>query len=93
MRRRVITEIMCNFKVRFSALEIDFDMSYKEYFAHELGELQKPGGQEEQGFVELGPEDLVVTSLRRIFVRNVCMVFDRHLRKKNQKKPIFSQTV
>ena len=35
-----------------------------------------------------------LTTLGRLFVRNVCMVFDRHLRHRSaESKPVFSRTV
>jgi oxygen-independent coproporphyrinogen-3 oxidase len=34
-----------------------------------------------------------LTPRGRLFVRNVCMVFDRHLREKAAATPVFSRTV
>ncbi len=93
VRQRLITEIMCNFKVKYEALEADLGFSFADYFADEIRELQRSDGQLEQGLVEIGPEGLLVTPLGRLFVRNICMVFDRHLRERKKEKQLFSRTV
>jgi oxygen-independent coproporphyrinogen III oxidase len=36
---------------------------------------------------------LRVTPMGRLFVRNICMIFDRHLREKRAATPVFSRTV
>ncbi len=36
---------------------------------------------------------LRVTPQGRLFVRNICMIFDRHLREKRAATPVFSRTV
>ena len=44
--------------------------------------------------LEAGPEALDVTPVGRMFVRNVCMVFDRYLRARTAgASPVFSRTV
>ncbi len=45
------------------------------------------------GFVRLGEGAIEVTDLGQLFVRNTCMLFDRHLREKPPAKPQFSRTV
>ncbi len=47
-----------------------------------------------EGFVETNADSLVVTPPGRLFVRNVCMAFDRYLEaKRRAEKPVFSRTV
>ena len=65
----------------------------EDYFADELTRLTGPGGLVEQGFVEVAPDRLTVIGNGRLFVRNVCMEFDRYLASKNPEKPTFSRTI
>jgi oxygen-independent coproporphyrinogen-3 oxidase len=46
----------------------------------------------DDGLVMLSPETITVTSLGRIFIRNVGMVFDKYLQKPKD-KPVFSKTL
>jgi oxygen-independent coproporphyrinogen-3 oxidase len=91
VRRHVITELMCNFRLAPEAVEERFGIDFEAYFRQELEELR--AGPASHGFLELGPELIEVTPTGRLFVRNVCMSFDRHLRQKRREKPVFSRTV
>jgi oxygen-independent coproporphyrinogen-3 oxidase len=92
VRRHVITELMCNFHLDRRDVERRFDISFASYFAPELAELT--GAPAADGLIEVTPETLDVTPLGRRFVRNLCMVFDRHLRARAaEEKPVFSRTV
>jgi oxygen-independent coproporphyrinogen-3 oxidase len=91
LRRYVIAEIMCNFHLDKGEVEARFGIDFDRYFAAELSELA--AGPLATGFLEAGPRGFVVTPLGRLFVRNICMIFDRYLRAKAQDKPVFSRTV
>jgi oxygen-independent coproporphyrinogen-3 oxidase len=92
IRREVIASLMCNFRVGFSAIEAGHGIEFAGYFAREIDELR--AGPEQDGFVAIGPDRIEVTGFGRLFVRNVAMVFDRHLREKaKDDKPVFSRTV
>jgi oxygen-independent coproporphyrinogen-3 oxidase len=91
IRRHVITELMCNFRLDPAAVERRFDIDFEAYFRQELQELRE--GPVAHGFLELERERIEVTPLGRLFVRNVCMSFDRYLRQKRQERPVFSRTV
>ena len=70
-----------------------FGIDFHNYFRSEIDELRAPGGQSEQGFVSVAQEGIEVLPLGRLFVRNVCMVFDAYLKKKNGDRQVFSRTV
>jgi oxygen-independent coproporphyrinogen-3 oxidase len=92
VRRFVITSLMCNFRVVRSEVESRFPIEFAQYFAHELAELEESAVAD--GFVTIDDAALAVTPLGRLFVRNVAMVFDRHLRARAASTiPIFSRTV
>jgi oxygen-independent coproporphyrinogen-3 oxidase len=94
VRRHVITALMCNGRLDVREVEARFGVAFAEYFAAELAELAAPGSPQADGLVEVGPEALEVTPVGRMFVRNVCMVFDRYLRARTGgASPVFSRTV
>jgi oxygen-independent coproporphyrinogen-3 oxidase len=74
-RRDVITQIMCNFAV---------DLDPAEWVLADVAPLLS------DGLIVRSGNRLVVTELGRLFVRNVAMVFDRHLQ--DAARP-FSRTV
>jgi oxygen-independent coproporphyrinogen III oxidase len=94
LRRFVITALMCNGRVDIAEVEQRFDVDFAEYFAAELGDLAAPGAPQADGLVEVGADAIEVTPVGRMFVRNVCMVFDRYLRSRTSgATPVFSRTV
>ncbi len=90
IRRYVITQLMCNFRVDKARVRDFFDIDFDEYFASSLLKLEEPV---KAGFVDIDEEAVTVSDAGRLFVRNVCMAFDRYLEQKNKDKPIFSRTV
>ena len=94
LRRHVITELMCNFHLDRRDVERRFGIDFASTFAPELAELTAPDSPSTDGLMVVTPEALEVTPLGRRFVRNLCMVFDRHLRARAAgEKPVFSRTV
>jgi oxygen-independent coproporphyrinogen-3 oxidase len=93
IRRDVITRLMCNLRLEIGEVESRFDIDFADYFAAELDELRAPGGPVEHGFVEVEPGRLAIVGNGALFVRNVCMVFDRYLRREEPGAPRFSRTV
>jgi oxygen-independent coproporphyrinogen-3 oxidase len=93
LRREVITRLMCNFWVDRGAIERRFGIDFGAYFAEELAELAAPDGPVSHGFVRLGPEQIEIVGDGRLFVRNVCMAFDRYLRAKQPGARVFSRTI
>jgi oxygen-independent coproporphyrinogen-3 oxidase len=92
IRRFVITNLMCNFRVVRSEVESRFPIEFAKYFAHELAELDESAVAD--GFVTIDDAAITVTPLGRLFVRNIAMVFDRHLRARATSAiPVFSRTV
>ena len=91
LRRHVIADLMCNFQVDIPEVESRFDIGFAEYFARELEELST--GPARDGFLRIGPGRLEVTPIGRLFVRNVAMAFDRHLRARAGDTPVFSRTI
>ncbi len=89
VRRAVISKILCHCVLHKKEIETEFSLRFDEYFSEELVRLK---ALESDGLVKLSPETIEVTSLGRIFIRNVGMVFDLYLRKPKD-KPVFSKTL
>jgi oxygen-independent coproporphyrinogen-3 oxidase len=76
LRRELILELSCTMRSDLRALGARFGVDAEASFAEELALLAP---LEADGLVRLRPGLLEVTELGRLFVRNVCMVFDRYL--------------
>jgi oxygen-independent coproporphyrinogen-3 oxidase len=68
-----------------------FGLDAPAYFAAEIAELG--AGPAAHGFVRATAGGLDVLPRGQLFVRNVCMVFDRYLKDKRGATPVFSRTV
>jgi oxygen-independent coproporphyrinogen-3 oxidase len=93
VRRHVITELMCNFHLSRPDVERRFGLDFDAYFAPEIAELSATDGPVADGFLTIGPEALDVTPRGRLFVRNICMAFDRYLPAHQRGRPVFSRTI
>jgi oxygen-independent coproporphyrinogen-3 oxidase len=89
IRRFVILSLMCNFELDIAELRSRFGVDYDTYFAPEIQELESTVEPE---FLRRTPERLAVTPMGSVFIRNICMVFDRYLNA-SAAKPIYSRTV
>jgi len=92
LRRFVITELMCNFHVARRGVEERFGINFGAYFATELTRLSAFDGPVGDGLLEIDDAALTVTARGRLFVRNVCMAFDRYLTA-HDGRPTFSRTI
>ena len=90
LRREVITELMCNFRLNKSFFEQKYNMQFDDYFAEALENLRS---FEDDNLIMLGEKQLKVTDIGRLLIRNIAMNFDYYLMKKQGEKPQFSRTV
>jgi oxygen-independent coproporphyrinogen-3 oxidase len=92
LRRTVIHELMCNFRVDARAIERQYGINFAAYFADDLALLAP---HERDGMVDVSPAGLQATPVGELFVRNLAMCFDRYQREKHSEgsKPVFSRTV
>jgi oxygen-independent coproporphyrinogen-3 oxidase len=91
LRRAVISRLLCHTVIPKQEVENEFAISFDEYFAPELDRLKS---SRDEGLVVLEPEQIRVTPLGRIFIRNVAMVFDRYLREQQMdQRQLFSKTL
>ncbi len=78
LRRHVIMELMCALELSIPRVEKQFLISFSETFSKELLALKR---MSEEGFLTMDSQKISVTELGRIFLRNICMVFDAYLSK------------
>ncbi len=83
VRRAVIQQLICNFRLSIERIEIAYLVDFRRYFAEELADLKRLA---DDGLVEIQPDWIVVTPRGRLIVRAVCMVFDRYLRSSRERQ-------
>jgi oxygen-independent coproporphyrinogen-3 oxidase len=88
LRRELLQDLSCNFRADFAALSRLFGGDLLSHWEREL-EALKPLIDDE--LVEWQGQTLIVTDVGRLFVRNVCMVFDQYLAQVQQQT--YSRTV
>ncbi|MDR0587954.1 MAG: oxygen-independent coproporphyrinogen III oxidase [Burkholderiales bacterium] len=89
IRRAAIQSLMCHFALDETAFGRQWGIVFDEYFAWEKTRLPP---LVEDGLIELKPHTLRVTDRGRLLVRNVAMLFDRHLRE-SARAASYSKTI
>lgn len=91
LRRAVINRILCHGCLPKAEIEREFGIHFDEHFAPELAWL---ADLERDQLVRLSPGGIEVTTLGRIFMRNVAMAFDAYLNRQEQSRQrVFSRTL
>jgi oxygen-independent coproporphyrinogen-3 oxidase len=91
LRRAVIGRLLCHTVIFKHEIDRDFEIAFDEYFAAELDRLAEPG---DEGLLTVNADEIRVTPIGRIFIRNIAMVFDRHLHEQQMdQRPLFSKTL
>lgn len=88
LRREVITQLICHFKLDFGMIAARYGVDCKLYFARELEELED---MQADGLLRLSAAGVEVLPAGRLLIRNICMVFDRYLRE--QRRQRFSKVI
>jgi oxygen-independent coproporphyrinogen-3 oxidase len=87
----VISRLLCHTVIRKREVERDFAISFDDYFEEELGRLEEFIAD---GLVRMSAEEIRVTVLGQIFIRNVAMIFDAYLKGQTVgSRPLFSKTL
>lgn len=94
LRRDVILELMCNGRVDKRRIEAEHGVAFDDAFATELEELRVPAAD---GLVVLGEDELSLTPVGQVLMRNVAVPFDRYLRERKARgesgRSTFSRTL
>ncbi len=76
IRREVIMQLICHFKLSFAAIESRFGIDFRSYFADELQRYQT---MQEDGLLVVDEVGIQVRAKGQLLIRNICMVFDRYI--------------
>jgi len=91
LRRAVISRLLCHTVIDKREIEREFGIAFDEYFAPEMQQLEEFRGD---GLAETSAQEIRVTPLGRVFIRNLGMIFDRYLREQQMDaRPLFSKTL
>mgnify|MGYP002628540120 CR=1 FL=1 len=92
LRRVVIHEFMCNFRIDRRAIESRFGLNFDEAFPEDLTRLEDHA---KNGMVTIDQDEIRATPEGELFIRNLAMCFDVYWREKHEGKgkDIFSKTV
>lgn len=88
LRRAVITDLICHFELNKAKVEKHFGIVFDDYFANELNDLV---AMQSDGLLHLAKESITVEDAGKLLIRNICMVFDRYLREKQNQR--FSKVI
>ncbi len=89
LRREIIQQLSCHFKLDFKKIEEQFNIHFNDYFATELEDLLP---MQADDLLALSENNIQVTPRGRMLIRNICMVFDLHLRQQKGKQS-FSRVI
>ncbi|AKG20150.1 oxygen-independent coproporphyrinogen III oxidase [Calothrix sp. 336/3] len=87
LRRDVIMCIMSHAKLHKQDIEEKYHINFDQYFARELNALK---ALEQDGLISLSPDDIYITDIGRLLVRNIAVIFDARMIAKEQK---FSRSI
>jgi oxygen-independent coproporphyrinogen-3 oxidase len=83
LRRAIITQLICHFALDMTVVERKHGIRFADYFATELVDLKV---MQQDGLLELDGVSIRVLPAGKLLIRNICMVFDRYLRAKQEKR-------
>lgn len=89
IRRKIIMHIMCRGRINYSEFLTETGVNIPEKYPLEIDQLSLFEGD---GFLIKSPGGFHITETGRLFLRNIAMVFDEHLKGARQKAS-YSKTV
>jgi len=89
IRRHVITQLICHFELDKTAVESKFDITFDEYFASSIAELE---AFTKDGLISMNEKEIVVSPAGRLLIRRICMAFDAYI-PKDQSSQRFSKII
>ncbi len=83
LRRGIITQLICHFTLNLDAIARAHGIGFADYFAAELADLNV---MQQDGLIEMDEKSIRVKPAGKLLIRNICMVFDRYLREKQEQR-------
>ena len=75
LRRAIISELICHFRLDVPSIERRYQIRFADYFSEELNTLT---AMAHDGLIDLQESEITVRPPGRLLVRNICAVFDRY---------------
>lgn len=76
LRRDVITQLICHFKLDIAQIEQEHGIRFEVYFADAIAQLEK---MQADGLLSLDDRHIEVSARGSLLIRNICMAFDKYL--------------
>jgi len=89
LRRDVIIQLICNFELDFNDISEKHHIEFNEYF---YNELQMMKSMAKDNLLAVDFESIKVLPAGKLFIRNICMIFDKYLRQM-QTDQMFSRVI
>ncbi|MEL0628418.1 oxygen-independent coproporphyrinogen III oxidase [Psychromonas aquatilis] len=89
IRREVIKQLICNFKLNKQHIEQQFNIDFDAYFAEDMQLLQTFIDDQ---LVSVNDDMIQVSATGQLLIRNICMCFDVYLRNKARQQQ-FSRVI
>lgn len=83
LRRDVIKQLICNFKLDYSLIEQQYHIDFQTHFAEDL-RLLAPLAKD--GLVTIHDHGINVSAIGRLLIRNICMCFDTYSRQQARRQ-------
>jgi oxygen-independent coproporphyrinogen-3 oxidase len=91
VRRAVIQGLMCDGRVLYQPIEVEYSVDFGDYFHRELRALVPLS---DDGLVAVARDGIEVTPVGRLLVRSIAMIFDAYLRPSDEARtPQYSRVV
>ena len=88
LRRELITQLICNFKLDIHQFMTQQGIDFGEYFADEIKQLEI---MQDDGLLKIDQDSITILPPGRLLIRNICMTFDAHLN--DNQKNRFSKVI
>ncbi|MFZ7108894.1 oxygen-independent coproporphyrinogen III oxidase [Avibacterium avium] len=83
LRRDVIKQLICNFKLDYQPIEQQYGIDFKQHFAEDLALLAPLAAD---GLIEIGERGLQVSPVGHLLIRNICLCFDTYSRQQARRQ-------
>lgn len=83
LRREIINQLMCNFRLDIKYIEKKWGIIFNQYFEDSMTRLCKMA---HDGLLLMSPERIEITAGGRLLVRSICMEFDRYLQERHREE-------
>ena len=88
LRRAVIQQLICHFRLSFAEIEQAYSIDFRSYFGEIWPQLQQMA---QDGLIQLDQQGIEVRPAGRLLVRSLCMLFDHYLTEHNRQR--FSRVI